>query len=127
MGGPLALLLAVAACGYALGPESARPLGLILALGSTEVDRRRAWRARELGRTERVRAQARGYLSSPLAYVVGVWIGGAGLEVPTMASLWAPSLAGWAMAQLGMAGGAASSALVVGCWIVPAIIPMARQ
>jgi len=127
MGGALALLPAVGACGYGLGLESARVLGLVLALGSAELDRRSTWRASELGRTARVRARAWGYLLPPLAFMVGAQLGRSTFELPAVASLWAPSLAGWALAQLEVAGGSAFNALIVGCWIVPALIPMARQ
>lgn len=123
--GLLTAVLLGGACGAILDLKSAGAFGLLLALGAIEVEERWTWLRSERGRMAQVMYRGGAFLMPAAAFTAGALLVGTSMRATSLASLWAPSLAGWALAQMGVTGVAASSLLIVGCWVIPALVPTA--
>lgn len=126
---PLGWLLSLAAfgggSGYVMGGSGGPAIGLCLALGALELERRWSWNRFLLARWSRTAARASTFMFAPAAFLVGAAASGG--DQGGGASVYAASLCSWASVELGMGLGAAAAASVLGCWVLPAVFQWPGQ
>lgn len=108
--------------GWALGAEVAGVVGLAVALTGLECRYRSLWLSRERCRWRDEVGLAASMLIPPSAYLAGLFANQGTLASFAQGQLWAAPLMAWGLSRLDVAPSAQWGVLLLGCWVLPALL-----
>lgn len=108
--------------GWALGAEVAGIVGLLVALTGSEAWNRSRWLSRERCRWVEHVTLATSTLVPPSAYLAGVLVGHGVVTSYAQSRLWAAPLVAWGLSRLEIGSSARFGGLLLGCWVLPALL-----